>query len=102
MSDLHDALDHPLVVSEITKTVTPNMPYVTIMGPTVDDVELVVEAARRVANGKPTYLVFTRNDDVGYLGHIYQGEEAERMAANPNLPGEWLIVIDPPGDSNGD
>ncbi len=47
---LLDAIDHCLVVSEITKTATPDMPYVTIMGPTVDDVATVVEAARKWAD----------------------------------------------------
>jgi hypothetical protein len=65
-----------------------------------DDVDLFVEAARLVADGIPTYLVFTRNDDVEYLGHIYQGKEAQRMADNPNLPGEWLVVIEPLGDTD--
>ncbi len=46
-----------------------------------------------LANGTPTYLVYTRQDDVEYLGHIYQGDEAERMAANPNLPGKWFTAL---------
>ena len=54
---------------------------------------LIKKAARRVANGTPTYLVYTRQDDVEYLGHIYQGDEAKRMAANPNLPGEWFTAL---------
>ncbi len=54
---------------------------------------MFVDAARRVASGTPTYLVYTRQDDVEYLGHIYQGDEAERMAANPNLPGKWLLAL---------
>ena len=52
-----------------------------------------VEAARLVVSGIPTYLVYTRQDDVEYLGHIYQGDEAEHMAANPNLPGEWFTAL---------
>ncbi len=53
----------------------------------------LTDAARKYANGTPTYLVYTRQDDVGYLGHIYQGLEASRMSANPNLPGKWFTAL---------
>ncbi len=59
----------------------------------VTDLAVAVDAARQLANGTPTYLVYTRQDDVEYLGHIYQGEEAQRMADNPNLPGEWFTAL---------
>ncbi len=55
--------------------------------------DIILEAARKYANGTPTYLVYTRQDDVGYLGHIYQGLKASRMSANPNLPGEWFTAL---------
>ena len=55
--------------------------------------DIVLEAARKYANGTPTYLVYTRQHDVEYLGHIYQGEEARRMADNPNLPGKWFTAL---------
>ncbi len=76
-TELQDALDRNAEVFE----------------PTWDESLLFADAARRVVNGTPTYLVYTRQDDVGYLGHIYQGLEASRMSANPNLPGEWFTAL---------
>ena len=64
------------------------------IGSTLNHWPAVMAAARRVADSTPTYLVYTRQDDVEYLGHIYQGDEAKRMADNPNLPGDWFTVLD--------
>ena len=56
-------------------------------------IAVIEAAARRVVAGQPTYLVHTRQSDIDYLGHFYQGDKALSMSKNPNLPGEWLLVI---------
>ena len=85
MSKLQDALDlHDEWMTGVSWN--PNDPH-------SQAILVIVEAARKYANGTPTYLVYTRQDDVGYLGHIYQGLEASRMSANPNLPGKWFTAL---------